>query len=539
MTGRTDRSLVLAWGVGLALCGAGAYVTRAASSARVAEAQGEVKLDTAGGMHDLIVREAWDKTVVDTVRGARGEGGPSPAATGGIRGESEPPPAATSERRAQSAAYRGETSSSPALRRSSRDGTKGMAAGTGTGSAPAAPCTLRSALCALRSRPTVARPAPSTPRDTFDSSLISALRDTLRAVLDRAVADSAFPGAYAVVGTSRGVIADYGAGRIDWAPDAPVPTASTIWDLASLTKVVSMTSAMESLVDAGVVSLDAPVQRYLPGFTGHGKERVTVRHLLTHSSGLPAWRPLHKEAETPEARRALVLATPLDTAPGIRYVYSDLGAITLGFMIERLTKQPLDQYVMRRVFEPLGMRDTRYRPDSSLLPRIAPTEIDPWRQRHLRGEVHDENAFALGGVSAHAGLFSTGYDLARLARMYLGGGTLEGRRFVARGTIGRFTRVQDTTISRRALGWETPTGSNSAGRYMGPHAFGHTGFTGTSMWMDPERDLFVILLTNRVNPSRQNTRISRVRVALADAVVQTVAAHGGRPATPLPSVPRP
>jgi serine-type D-Ala-D-Ala carboxypeptidase len=356
-------------------------------------------------------------------------------------------------------------------------------------------------------------------------------------VLERALADSAFPGAYAVIGNSRGIIAEHGVGRIDWKESAPRPNAHTLWDLASLSKVVGMTSAIMQLVERNRVELDAPAQRYLPDWTGPGKERVTVRHLLTHTSGLPAFKQYYKEATTPAEARRLFFATPLDTAPGVRMVYSDIGAWLLGQIVERVSEQRLDRYLRANVFGPLRMTETRYRPPASLRARIAPTEIDPWRQRHLRGEVHDENAFALGGVSAHAGLFSTGYDLARLARMYLGGGTLEGRRFVARGTIGRFTRVQDTTISRRALGWETPTGSNSAGRYMGPHAFGHTGFTGTSMWMDPERDLFVILLTNRVNPTRQNGKISRVRVALADAVVQTVAAHGGKPATPS-SLPR-
>jgi CubicO group peptidase (beta-lactamase class C family) len=335
------------------------------------------------------------------------------------------------------------------------------------------------------------------------------------------------------------VLAEYAVGRIDWAAEAPAPSDSTIWDLASLTKVIGLTTAVARLVDAGMVRLDAPVQRYLPAFAGPGKERVTVRHLLTHSSGLPSWRPLHKEAETPEARRALVLATPLDTTPGTRYAYSDLGAITLGLMVERLTKRPLDAYLEARVFAPLRMADTRYRPDSADLPRTAPTEIDPWRQRHLRGEVHDENAWALGGVSGHAGLFSTAHDLARFARMYLNGGSLDGRRVLSRAVIRRFTTRQDSALSHRALGWETPNGQNSAGSLLGRRAFGHTGFTGTSIWMDPERDLFVILLSNRVNPSRQNTRIGRVRVALADAVVQVVAAQRGKPAASLPSVTRP
>ena len=396
------------------------------------------------------------------------------------------------------------------------------------------------ALCAAGALVTRAATASGDPSSTVAVQVTAsapadsgALRDTIRAILERAVADSAFPGAYAIVGNRRGVLASVGAGRIDWAPDAPAPTDSTLWDLASLTKVVAMTSAVAHLAGQGRIDLDARVARYLPEWTGPGKDRVTMRHLLTHSAGLPSWRPLYKEATSPESARALVLATPLDTLPGVRYVYSDLGAILVGLVVERVSGTTLDAYLARHVFTPLGMRDTRFRPDSALIARIAPTEIDPWRQRHLRGEVHDENAFALGGVSAHAGLFSSARDLARFARMYLGQGALDGRRVLATRSVAAFTRVQDTTISRRALGWETPTGNNSAGRLMSARAFGHTGFTGTSLWMDPERDLFVVLLTNRVNPTRQNPRVGRVRVALADAVVQTVAARrGNAPAAP-------
>ena len=174
---------------------------------------------------------------------------------------------------------------------------------------------------------------------------------------------------------------------------------------------------------------------------------------------------------------------------------------------------------------PLGMADTRYLPAASDSARIAPTEIDPWRQRHLRGEVHDENAFALGGVSAHAGLFSSGHDMARFARAYLGGGILDGARVFNEATIRQFATVQDSTFSNRALGWETPNGTNSAGHLLRRPAFGHTGFTGTSVWIDPANDLFIVLLTNRVNPTRANTKISRVRQQLADAVVGALASQ--------------
>ena len=338
-----------------------------------------------------------------------------------------------------------------------------------------------------------------------------------------------------MVGNRDSVLAEFGAGSLDWAP-SPRPDDSTLWDMASLTKVVGLTTAMMQLSEAGKVDLDAPVQRYVKEFQGPNKERVTLRHLLTHSSGLPAWRPLYKETDSPAAARALAVATALDTLPGIRMVYSDLGAIILGIIVERVSGEPLDAYLARHVFGPLRMTSTTYRPGRDLLPRIAPTEYDPWRQRHIRGEVHDENAYALGGVSGHAGLFSTGHDVARFCRMYLNGGMLDGARIVSGKTIRRFTTVQDSTLSNRALGWETPNGTNSAGHLFTRPAFGHTGFTGTSIWVDPSRDLFVILLTNRVNPTRQNLRIGAVRTALADVVVRVL--DRAVAPSPSPSPPR-
>ena len=368
-------------------------------------------------------------------------------------------------------------------------------------------------LCACASAPPPGIvPEPAVPA-------MRVVHDSIVRVLDRALADSAFPGAIAVVGTRDGEITSYAVGRIDWPAQAPPPDERTLWDLASLTKVVGMTTAMMQLVEQDRVELDAPVARYIPEFAGPGKERVTIRHLLTHSSGLPSWRPLYKEATTADTAVAIVFATPLDTVPGARMVYSDLGAILLGKVVERVSGESLDAYLSRHIFAPLGMTSTIYRPDASLRSRIAPTEFDPWRQRKIVGEVHDENAFMLGGVSGHAGLFSTAGDLARYARMMLAGGALDGVRVLRASTIAQFTVVQDPGLSHRALGWETPSGRNSAGSRMSARAFGHTGFTGTSLWMDPEAGVFVILLSNRVNPSRQNTRIGGVRTALADAVM--------------------
>jgi CubicO group peptidase (beta-lactamase class C family) len=352
----------------------------------------------------------------------------------------------------------------------------------------------------------------------------AALADRVGFVMNRALTDSAFPGAIAVVGNHKGILIERSVGRLDLA-DSTSPNLHTLWDMASLTKVVALTSVMMQLVEKGLVKMDAPVQRYIPEFTGRWKSRVTVRHLLTHSSGLPSWRPLYKEATSPTDALALAIATPLDTAPGKQMVYSDLGAIIMGEIVHRVTNTPLDSYATNHVFAPLGMNETFYRPDSGLRAQIAPTEIDPWRQRHLRGEVHDENAYALGGVSGHAGLFSSASDLARLAQAYLNGGTLDGQRIWSKRTIQQFTHMQNAKLSHRALGWETANGANSGGRLMSTQAFGHTGFTGTSIWIDPGNDVFVILLSNRVNPTRENRRISSVRTALADSVMALL----GRP----------
>jgi len=378
------------------------------------------------------------------------------------------------------------------------------------------------AMVAASARAQTATPhlADDAPRNT--------VRDSMRAVLERGLADRAYPGAIAMVGDRHEVIATVAVGHQDWAP-SPKVDEYTIWDLASLTKVIGTTTALMQLWADHRVDLDAPVQRYLPEFVGPHKELVTVRHLLTHSSGLPGWRPLYKEATSPAEALRLLYQTPLDTLPGVRMVYSDLGAMLLGKIVERVSGEPLDVYLRRHVFAPLGMTSTMFKPPKRLLPRIAPTERDPWRGRLVHGEVHDENAYFLGGVSGHAGLFSDAADLSRFARMYLQGGQLDGARIVTPVAIDTFTRVQDATLSNRALGWEVPNGSNSAGHRMSNRAFGHTGFTGTSIWIDPARDLFVILLTNRVDPTRDNPRLGPVRVQLADAVVSVIDGHGPTP----------
>ena len=378
--------------------------------------------------------------------------------------------------------------------------------------------------------------AAQTSAPQFDSTRLAAVVEYLRTQVD-----SAFPGAVVAVGNHDHVALLAAVGH--YGVDDPRPmTTETVFDLASLTKVIGLTTACILLVDQKKLDLNAPVQRYLPEFGGTGKERVTIRHLLTHSSGLPAWRPLFRETETREAALALVDTTPLDTVPGARYLYSDLGAIVLTQVVERITKTRIDQYLGTAVFKPLGMTTTRYLPPAEWRDRIAPTEMDTvFRHRMIRGEVHDENTGRLGGISGHAGLFSTAGDLARFAEWLLE--VREGRRRSEEvgGSRGRqspsssdllrlppslveqFTRLQDLPPgSSRALGWDTPSEHSSAGTKLLAHAFGHTGFTGTSIWLDPDRDLFVILLTNRVHPTRANTKILKVRPFVADLVVDAL-----------------
>ena len=370
------------------------------------------------------------------------------------------------------------------------------------------------------------------------AALAREITDSVARILARAAADSAFPGAYAIVGDSKGVLARAGAGRIDWARNAPRPTEHTLWDLASLTKVIATTSAAAQLVEQKRIELDAPVQRYLPDWSGPGKDKVTIRHLLTHTSGLPAFRPYDRQTRNQDSIAALIYATELERASGERMVYSDIGAYVLGAVIERVSGERLDRYFARHVAGPLKLRETLFVPPRSMLSRIAPTEIDTLRGGLVRGAVHDERAYYLGGIAAHAGLFGSARDLARFATMMLRGGTLDGTRIFQPATISLFTRYAAPGYSNRALGWQKrvqpntqfTTGAPWGGTTMSASSFGHTGFTGTSIGIDPELDLYIILLSNRVNPTRNNNKITAVRTTLTDAVVATVRAH--RPPPP-------
>ena len=359
-----------------------------------------------------------------------------------------------------------------------------------------------------------------TPRDV---GMSASRLGTIDRVIQRGINAGGYPGAAVVVGRKGAAVWEKGFGRLGWTSDAAAVDASnSIYDLASLTKVVATTTAIMVLYDRGRLDLDAPVSLYLPAFYGNGRELVTVRMLLTHRSGLPAGRDLWRLARTPAEARRMVLESELVCQPGACSEYSDLGPDLLGFVVESITGQRLDVMLERSVFGPLGMHDTRFIvPDSSRY-RVAPTEVTPPRGYPLRGEVHDENAFALGGVAGHAGLFSTAADLSLFAQLLLNGGEYGGVRIIADSTVKLFTR---RTSGSRALGWDTCSGEGSCGDVLSPHAFGHTGFTGTSLWIDPEREMFVLLLTNRVHAARAKRPakvIADVRADLSDAAALAV-----------------
>jgi CubicO group peptidase (beta-lactamase class C family) len=356
----------------------------------------------------------------------------------------------------------------------------------------------------------------------FDTARLDAVVAYLRSEVD----SGAFPGAVVAVGRHGELALLAAVGH--YGQDDPRPVEpGTIYDLASVTKVVGLTTACLILVSEGRLDLDAPVRRYVPAFRGGARDGVTIRHLLTHAAGLPAWAPLFREATSRRGVFAIVDTTTLLRAPGDTFVYSDLGAILLTQVVERITGERIDRYLAERVFAPLGMATTRYLPPASWRPFIAPTEHDTvFRHRVLRGEVHDENAGRMDGVSGHAGLFATAPDLVRYAWWMLSQVRSTCSVLCVRSDVIRafVTRQHLPPGSTRALGWDTPSdsGYSSAGQLLSRRSFGHTGFTGTSLWMDPERDLFVILLTNRVHPTRANARIGRVRARVADLVAEAV-----------------
>jgi CubicO group peptidase (beta-lactamase class C family) len=378
------------------------------------------------------------------------------------------------------------------------------------------------------------------PTDEETAGMAPDMGARLDSIVSAGIGQGAAPGAALAVGRWGKVVHLRSYGRIDAAPDAPMVTDSTLFDLASLTKVIATTTAAMILEDEGKLDLDAPVRNYLPELNAPDKAAITTRMMLTHTGGFEAFAPLWRESRGRAAFLHQINTRKLAYAPGDTTIYSDWDFVLAGLVIERITGMPLDRFLQTRVWQPLRMRDTGYNPllsgavpaDSActatfrtahpMLARIAKTEMDTiYRRVHVHGIVHDENACALGGVAGHAGLFSSARDLAVFGQMLLNGGRYEGVALVQPTTLARWTARQSRESSR-AIGWDTPAARSSAGRYFSPRSFGHTGFTGTSIWVDPERGLYVVLLTNRVNPTRTNMRHEALRRDVADAVQASI-----------------
>jgi beta-N-acetylhexosaminidase len=344
-------------------------------------------------------------------------------------------------------------------------------------------------------------------------------------VIDQAIADSVFPGAEVAVVHDGKLIASRGFGRQTYDPDSPEITPTTIYDLASVTKVTATTVVAMQLWERGKIKLDIPVKSYLPKFSGGAKDSVTVRHLLTHSSGVHWWVDLWNKAKNKEEALDYIYQLPLDYTPGDSMIYSDLGLIMIGQILKTITGKPIDQLAQEMTFKPMGMKNTMFNPPKDLLSRIAPTEIGGSMHRGLiHGDVHDENAFFFDGVAPHAGLFSTAEDLAALAQMLLNGGTYRHHRFFSPQTVKYWTSRQNMPAgSARALGWDTPSDhGSSAGDYFSKGSFGHLGFTGTSIWIDPNRKITIILLTNRVYPTRERGGMYEVRRDFYNAAMKAL-----------------
>jgi CubicO group peptidase (beta-lactamase class C family) len=343
-------------------------------------------------------------------------------------------------------------------------------------------------------------------------------------ILEKAIAARAFPACSLAVTFSGELVAHKALGRFTYDPASPEVSTASIFDLASLTKVVATTAMAMILYERGLLDLEAPVTAIVPEFAGDDDHRreITLRMLLAHSSGLPAYEKLLLRAQTRDDLLQAALSTPLAAAPGARVEYSDIGFITLGFVLERLADESLDAFCQREIFGPLGMTHTTFNPTRALKNSIPPTADDrTFRHRIIQGEVQDENASILGGVAPHAGLFSTAEDLAIFAHALLNGGHPILRSLTV--TVELFSRRESAPEgTSRALGWDTPSAASQSGKYFSPRSFGHLGYTGTSLWIDPERQLSIALLTNRTWPDCRNQAIKQVRPAFHDAVMEAL-----------------
>jgi serine-type D-Ala-D-Ala carboxypeptidase len=369
----------------------------------------------------------------------------------------------------------------------------------------------------------------SQPYDELQTSLDQQESQFSRAfsVIRDAIRHHAFPGAALAVAHRGALVASQGFGRFTYESDSPEVQPDTIFDLASVTKVVATTAMAMILFERGVLDLDPPVAAILPEFASLApdsqrvaRSKVTVRMLLAHSSGLPAYVKLFETARTRDELIRAALATPLVADPGSTVAYSDIGFIVLGETLSKLAGAPLDVFAQQEIFTPLGMSGTCFNPPADSKLGIPPTEHDhTFRRRVIQGEVNDENASVMEGVAGHAGLFAPAIDVARFAECMLRGGAPTLRR----ATIELFTRRQDSpSCTDRALGWDTPSRPSSSGSHFSARSFGHLGYTGTSLWIDPDHQLSVTLLTNRTWPDRSSQAIKQIRPSVHDAVAEAL-----------------
>jgi len=346
------------------------------------------------------------------------------------------------------------------------------------------------------------------------------------ALLRESIEQRAFPGAALAVTYHGALIASIGFGHFTYEPTSPEVHADTVFDLASVTKVVVTTAMAMVLHERGLLHLDSKVADVLPEFVSlvppaqrADRETVTVRMLLTHSSGLPAYVKLFEAAHTRNDLIRSALATPLMPPPGTKAEYSDIGFILLGEILARLADVQLDVFARKEIFGPLSMSHTRFNPPPDWISDIPPTEDDhTFRQRVIQGEVNDENTWVMGGVSGQAGVFAPASDVARFAECMLRGSPI-----LQPATVEFFTRREGTPVgTSRALGWDTPSCPSSSGKHFSIRSFGHLGYTGTSLWIDPDRQLSVTLLTNRTWPDRSSQAIRQVRPLVHDAIVEAL-----------------
>jgi len=345
-----------------------------------------------------------------------------------------------------------------------------------------------------------------------------------RKVLEDAIASRAFPGCAFGVLAGGEVLLNGALGRFTYEDDALPVAPETVFDVASLTKVLA-TTAMAMLLHArGLLDLEMPAGEVLPGFVtgpqaGDRARMVTLRHLLAHSSGLPGYVELFRTAATPEALLQACLGLPLEAEPGARAEYSDPGFILLGKALEAIAGEPLDRWTRREIFDPLGMKATGFCPPAELRNNIPPTEVDAsFRRALIQGEVQDENAWVLQGVSGHAGVFSNVPEILRFAYAVLGAGSSIGPGLFDAATVERFAQRQPPASSSRAIGWDTPSENSSSGKYFSRNSIGHLGYSGCSLWIDRDSELAVVLLTNRTWPDRSCQLIRQVRPAFHDAL---------------------